>query len=89
MVSRPSNIRGREIGVSEGQTGTQSGSESREIMKLKGQSIKGKSKHKNDHSNVHESSEMAFDCSCSALPEGILAQNDIIVQLSKYGNMKT
>lgn len=27
MVSRPSNIRGREIGVSEGQTGTQSGSE--------------------------------------------------------------
>lgn len=26
-MSRPSNIKGREIGVSEGQTGTQSGSE--------------------------------------------------------------
>lgn len=61
---------------------------SREIMELKGQSIKGKSRQKSDHSNVHESSKMAFDCSCPALPEGILVQNDIIVLLSKCGNMK-
>lgn len=45
----------------------------REITKkLKGQSIKGKARQKNDLTYVHESSEMAFDSPCSALPEGIL-----------------
>lgn len=45
----------------------------REFMeKMKGQSIKVKARQKNDHSSVHESSEMAFDSSCSVSPEGIL-----------------
>jgi len=48
---------------------------SREIMKkLKGQSIKGKSRQKNDRSYGHESSELAFDNPCSGLPEGILVE---------------
>lgn len=48
---------------------------SREIMKkLKGQSIKGKLRQKNDHSYGHESSELAFDSPCLALPEGILVE---------------
>jgi len=70
--SRLPNKRGREVGVSEGQTGTQSSSEEqrnhKEVEKPEHQRLK------NDHSYVHESSEMAFDSLCSASPEGILVQ---------------